>query len=152
MGGFESTPLVVEHRVVDEREEESAKTESTVSILPEFDDEKTKLAWSMLSGFGNDIVNEDEAVRMLEERVEVGDAEAMWMLGICKEYGRGTSQDIKGAEDLYEKSDLAGNEVGHDLVWKKTLGRGNGIMKIHSLQNKTRKINSSRTMISMSYY
>ena len=28
----------------------------------------------------------------------------MWMLGLCKEYGMGTEQDIEGAKQLYEKS------------------------------------------------
>ena len=36
------------------------------------------------------------------------DGEAMWMLGLCKEYGRGIERDIEGAEKLYEGSKEAG--------------------------------------------
>ena len=65
---------------------------------------KTELAWFMLSGRGGAVVDADGAVELLEERVKEGDVEAMWMLGLCKEYGRGTEQDCEGATELYEKS------------------------------------------------
>ena len=62
---------------------------------------KTDLAWFMLSGCGGAEVNVDAAVTLLEERVRNKDEEAMWMLGLCLEYGRGIKKDIKKAEELY---------------------------------------------------
>ena len=74
---------------------------------------KTKLAWLKLSGFGGAVVDEDGAVALLEERVKEGDDdEAMWMLGVCNEYGLGTEQDTERAEDLYKQSSERRNEIG----------------------------------------
>ena len=51
---------------------------------------KTKLAWYLLSGCGGAEVDKERAVKLLKERVEADkDGEAMWMLGICNEYGIG---------------------------------------------------------------
>ncbi len=95
---------------------------------------KTKLAWYKLSGIGVAKVDVDGAVKLLEERVEEGDGEAMWMLGLCKEYGRGIERGIEGAEKLYEESKEAGNEIGEILVEKgEEWERGSGEMRIESL-------------------
>ena len=91
---------------------------------------KTKLAWYKLSGIGGVQVDVVGAVKILEERVKERDCEAMWMLGMCKEYGRGTEQDIEGAEKLYKQCAEAGNEIGEILVKKGEKGRGSGKMKI----------------------
>ena len=56
---------------------------------------KTKVAWYKLSGHGGAEKDENGAVVLLEERVKEGDAEAMWMLGVCNEFGVGTEQNIK---------------------------------------------------------
>ena len=64
---------------------------------------KTKLAWHKLSGMGGAKVDVDGAVKLLEERVKEKDGEAMWMLGLCKEYGRGIDQDISGISEQPEK-------------------------------------------------
>ena len=79
---------------------------------------KTKLAFYNLSGYGSARKDVDEAVILLEERANSGDGEAMWMLGLCKEYGIGTEQDIKGAEKLYRRSREGGNEIGKFLAVK----------------------------------
>ena len=94
---------------------------------------KTKLAWYKLSGLGGAKVDVDEAVVLLEERVKDKDSEAMWMLGLCKEYGRGIERDIEGAEKLYKESKEAGNEIGEILLWKGGKGRGRGEMRIYGL-------------------
>ncbi len=94
---------------------------------------KTKLAWYKLSGMGGEKVDVGGAVKLLEERVKEKDGEAMWMLGLCKEYGRGIERDISGAEKLYKGSKEAGNEIGEILVKKGKYGRGSGNMKIESL-------------------
>ena len=77
---------------------------------------KTKLAWYLLSGCGGAKVDKDEAVVLLEERRKDRDGEAMWMLGICKEYGIGCEQDLKEAEILYKESSECENAVGKFFV------------------------------------
>ena len=96
---------------------------------------KTKLAWYKLSGFGGCRKDVVEAVALLEERERAEDGEAMWMLGICKEYGIGTEQDLEGAEKLYEQSSERGNETGMFLA--SNGGDGSGSMKIGGLLKKT---------------
>ena len=60
-------------------------------IIPKvvFKNEKTKQAWLMLSGLGGVDVDEYSAVALLKQRVKEGDTDAMWMLGICYEFGIG---------------------------------------------------------------
>ena len=79
---------------------------------------KTELAWLKLSGYGDAGRDVDGAVVLLEERVKAGDGEAMWMLGLCKEYGNGTEKDVEGAEKLYGLSKRAGNAIGGFLALK----------------------------------
>ena len=100
---------------------------------------KTKLAWYKLSGLEGVKVDADEAVKLLEERVKDRDSEAMWMLGLCKEYGRGTKQDIEEAEKLYEQSNESGNEIGKILAEKGEWGRESGEMKIRGLRNNKKE-------------
>ncbi len=94
---------------------------------------KTKLAWLMLSGLGGADVDEDGAVALLEERVKDRDSDAMWMLGVCYEYGRGTEQDIERAEVLYKQSSEKGNKIGSFFVSHKGDERGSGKMNIKRL-------------------
>ena len=91
---------------------------------------KTELAWLKLSGLGGAEKDEDGAVALLEERVkENEDDEAIWMLGVCNEYGIGTEQDIKRAEDLYKQSHERGNEIGDYFATH----RGSGNMRMNRL-------------------
>ena len=94
---------------------------------------KTKLAWYRLSGRGGSKVDVDEAVALLEERVKDKDAEAMWMLGLCYEYGMGCEQDLKRAEELYKHSCECGSVIGKFLTENGKDKRGTGIMKVNSL-------------------
>ncbi len=94
---------------------------------------KTEVAWCKLSGFGGAKIEVEKAVKLLEERVAAGDSEAMWMLGICREYGRGIEKDVEGAEELYKQSSESGNEIGKFLVEKVWLWGRSGKMKIRSL-------------------
>ena len=92
---------------------------------------KTKLAWYKLSGYGGAEVDEDSAVILLEERVKDNDAEAMWMLGLCCEYGMGCEQDLERAETLYKQSCDGGNAIGKFLKESgENNERGSGIMKV----------------------
>ena len=65
---------------------------------------KTRLAWFLLSGCGGAEVDEDKAFKLLEERVKEKDAEALWMFGLCYEYGMGCKQDFQKAFSLYESA------------------------------------------------
>ena len=94
---------------------------------------KTKLAWLKLSGLGGCEIDDDGAVALLEERVKEGDGEAMWMLGVCGEYGRGTEQDIERAEMLYKQSSARGNEIGTFFEKHDKYVRGSWEMKMECL-------------------
>ena len=76
---------------------------------------KTKLAWYLLSGYGGAEVDPDKAVMLLEERVKDGDDEAMWMLGLCNEFGMGTEEDIDRTGTLYFQSREKGNVIGKHI-------------------------------------
>ena len=97
---------------------------------------KTKLAWLKLSGLGGCEVDEDGAVALLEERVKEGDGDAMWMLGVCCEFGIGIEQDVERAETLYKQSCERGNEIGKFFASHEEDGRGSGKMKMNSLYIK----------------
>ena len=96
-----------------------------------FKNEKTKQAWLMLSGLGGVDVDEDGAVALLQERVKDRDTDAMWMLGICYEFGIGIEQDIEQAEKLYQQSSDGGNEIGNFFVSHG--GNGSGNMRMYRL-------------------
>ena len=88
---------------------------------------KVELARLCLTGRGGDA---DKAVALLEEGVKDKDGEAMWMLGVCCEYGMGTEQDIGRANDLYTKSSKAGSEIGQFLAENAMEDRGSGVMNV----------------------
>ena len=94
---------------------------------------KTKVAFYKLSGRGGVDVDVDGAVALLEERIKDKDYEAMWMLGLCCEYGVGIEQDIERAVKLYEESCEGGNVVGEFLMRNDEGGRGTRVMKVNSL-------------------
>ncbi len=77
---------------------------------------KTKLAWYKLSGVGGCEIDTNGAVALLEERVKAYDTEAMWMLGVCYEFGIGCKQDIERAEELYKESSNKKNNFGKVLL------------------------------------
>ena len=100
------------------------------------DDAKTKLAWLKLSGLGGAEIDEDDAVVLLEERVKERDGDAMWMLGVCYEFGMGIEQDVERAEALYKQSSERGNEIGMFFVSHRRYGRGSGYMTMRGLRIK----------------
>ena len=96
---------------------------------------KTKLAWFLLSGYGGVQIDEDRAFDILKERVaKDGDAEAMWMMGLCYEYGMGCEISVEEAEALYKRCCDDRNVIGKFLVEN---GRRNkrvsGVMIVKSL-------------------
>ena len=90
----------------------------------------TIVAFNKLTGRGGAEVDEEEAVSLLEERVKDKDSEAMWMLGLCYEYGIGIEQDIKCAEYLYYQSHECHNEIGRFLWLTVGFRRGSNVMKL----------------------
>ena len=94
---------------------------------------KTKVAFYKLSGRGGVEVGTDEAVALLEERVKEEDCEAMWLLGLCCEYGEGIEQDTERAEKLYRDSHEGGNVVGEFLMKKGKGRRGREKMIVNGL-------------------
>ena len=68
----------------------------------------------------------DAAVALLEDKVKDGDAEAMWMLGVCCEFGMGTKQDVERAEKLYERGAEQGNATAMLLTDKLKNKKGRG--------------------------
>ena len=95
---------------------------------------KTKLAWYMLSGLGGAAFDAKGAVALLEEKVKDKDAEAMWMLGVCYEFGIGIEQDIERASRLYNLSKAGWNKIGENLAKNVRMHeKGSGYLKISCL-------------------
>ena len=91
--------------MVNEKMSDEARYREAVHAMECGDERaKTRVAFYKLSGRGGAEVDADEAVALLEERVKDKDDEAMWMLGLCCEFGTGTEQNIERAESLYWQS------------------------------------------------
>ena len=61
------------------------------------------------------------------------DADAMWMLGVCYEFGMGIEQDIERAVTLYKQSSEKGNVIGWFFVFQREDERGSGKMWMDGL-------------------
>ena len=110
---------------------EEVKYEEVKSAVERGDNKtKTKLAWYKLSGCEGAEIDVKGALALLEERVKDKDLEAMWMLGLCNEYGMGCEQDLERAELLYKQSSDGGSIIGKFLVENGKDSRGTGIMKM----------------------
>ena len=94
---------------------------------------KTKLAFYLLTGKGGAEVDEDRAFALLEERVKERDTDAMWMLGLCYEYGIGCEEDFERAMSLYEQSRDGGNAAGRLLMDNVERGECVGAIKVKGL-------------------
>ena len=95
-----------------------------------------RVAFCKLSGCDGLYVDREGAVSLLEELAIEGDDEALWMLGLCCEYGIGAKQDVDRAEALYIQSCERGNVVGRLLLENSDCGRGTGVMKAKGLWNE----------------
>ena len=95
----------------------------------------------MLSGSGGVEVDADSAVALLEELLKDNQLEAMWMLGLCYEYGLGTEQDIDRAKQLYTQIDEESCDDENALLIKsfKKNDCCSGILEIEGLQQKQNK-------------
>ncbi len=117
----------------DEKSDEAQYREAVSAMKRGDESAKTKVAYYKHSGRGGVEVDREGAVALLEERVKDRDYEAMWILGLCCEYGLGTEQDIERAEKLYVESCEGRNVVGWFLMENGGSGRGSGVMKVWSL-------------------
>ena len=70
----------------------------------------------MLEGRDGVTRDADRAVVLLEERTKDRDAQAMWLLGLCCEYGMGTEQDTQRAQQLYQQAAQQGNKTAQLLA------------------------------------
>ena len=79
------------------------------------------------------------AVVLLEEKAKNNDSDAMLMLGVCCEFGMGTEQDVKRAEQLYKQAAQQQNTTAQLLVdkLKNDNGRGCTNMKLSCEHNKS---------------
>ena len=115
---------------------EESNYKSTLKAVEDGDhDAKTELAWYLLSGYGGAEVRPLKAVDLLEDNVKEDDAEAMWMLGLCYEYGLGLEQDMERAKSLYQQSSWKENEIGKYLAGIGEDRRGSGILREIGLLN-----------------
>ena len=102
------------------------------------EEKMTEKARWMLEGSHGMARDADAAVALLEEKVKDGDAEAMWMLGVCCEIGVGTAQDVARAEQLYKRGAEQGNATAKLLTdkLKNNKGRGCTQMDLEGEQEK----------------
>ncbi len=108
---------------------EEAQFREVLSAVERGDEKaKTKLAWYKLSGCGNAEVDEDYAFALLTERVKDKDPDAMWMLGLCYEYGMGCEKDYDESESLYRRSSERRSVIGQFLAENEE-ETGCGVMK-----------------------
>ena len=94
---------------------------------------KTKLARFKLSGLGGAEVDKDGAVALLKKCVKDKGSDAVWMLGLCYEYGMGCEQDVEEAEKFYKRSSDGGNAIGDFFAKNGRVVRESGVMKVESL-------------------
>ena len=86
------------------------------------------------------------AVALLEEKVKDGDAKAMWMLGVCCEFGMGTEQDVERAEQLYKRGAWQGNATAKLLTKKLKNWNGRGCTQM-DLKREQENSKQRRTSI-----
>ncbi len=94
---------------------------------------KTKMAWLMLAGRGGAKVDESKAISILEDRVDKNDSNAMWILGLCYEFGRGVQADSERAESLYKQSQGNGNRIGKFIASRQWYNEVNNLVVMRRL-------------------
>jgi len=99
---------------------EEEQYEKAVGLMNSGDDSaKTTVAYYLLTGKRGADYDAEKAVAMLQERA-LKDKKAVWMLGLCHEFGIGIEKDIVLAKELYGRS--WGSEVGKLLGLRDTMG------------------------------
>ena len=102
-----------------------------------------KALWQLEGSHGQER-DPDTAVVLLEERAKDNDHEAMWILGVCCEYGMGTEKNVKRAEQLYKRAAQLKNTKAKMMQNQLSNRRGRGRTKMdlngeHKLQAQKQK-------------
>ena len=97
----------------------------------------------MLEGSHGMARDAEAAVALLEEKVKDGDIKALWMLGVCCEFGMGTEQGVARAEQLYKRGAALGNATTKLLMDKLKNRNGRGCTQM-DLQCEQEKNNEQR--------
>ena len=96
--------------------------------------ETAERALWMLEGSHGMARDADGAVVLLEDLVNKhrnnNNADAMWMLGVCCEFGIGTEQDVHRAEQLFESAAQQGNTTAMLLADRLKNRNGRGCMEM----------------------
>ena len=99
-----------------------------------------KARW-MLEGSHGMTRDAEAAVALLEDKVKDGDTKAMWMLGVCCEFGIGTKQDVARAEQLYERGAAQGNKTAKLLTGELKNKNGRGCTQLNLAgENQNKKL------------
>ena len=96
-------------------------------------DSQTRSAIEKLTGFEGAALDATGAVALLEARVDKGDTEAMWILGLCCEYGIGMMKNTERAGVLLQQSSDARNPAGTFLKSNLKVGGDDRSLKAHGL-------------------
>ena len=104
----------------------------------------------MLEGSHGMARDAEAAVALLEEKVKDGEAEAMWMLGVCCEFGIGTEQDVERAEQLYKHGAEQGSSTAKLLTDKLKNNNGRGISKMNLCRWLKQTTEATKTKIGAS--
>ena len=88
----------------------------------------TQLAWNKLAGQGGVPLDPVGAIPLLKERAMQNDSDALWILGICSEYGIGCEKNLVEANMFYNVSYSLGSPIGSLLAFYGGDGRGSKIM------------------------
>ena len=119
----------------DQGSSEQTKLEQVLEAVKRGDGEAKKLLASfMLTGREGVLIDQEGAVILLQELVKDNDIDAMWMLGLCFEFGMGCEQDFEQAELLYKNSSDKGSAAGELLYSHGKNSRGTGVMNAGCLQ------------------
>ena len=111
--------------LLSDNEEEPQRDPAAVKESLAFNPKVMKAA-SMVSDY-QDLC---DAVQLLQQFVEEGDSDAMWILGMCNEFGLGKPRDIQEAERLYSLSSHEGNAIGSFIsVNQEYEEKGKGVMQ-----------------------
>ena len=104
-----------------------------------------KARW-MLEGSHGMERDADAAVALLEAKVKDGDTEAMWMLGVCCEYGMGTEQDVDRAEQLYKRGVKQGNATAKLLTYELKNWNGRGFTQMDLEREQEKQPNENKDL------
>ena len=77
---------------------------------------KVSQARMLLGGDSSTPRDEIKAFGLLEQEAEALDSDAMWMLGLCYEFGMGTFKNLERAEELYGRAKQQGSTTAAFLI------------------------------------